>query len=379
MDNTVRADVSVYPLLNCGLLRMTGVVETPQPVDRVDVKANGAVVGTASLGARGDDGRQCFYVDQFIAGQPSRTTIGVVAHAGDRQHIIVSLEEAVGPIPELAETIIDPLSALDGNPGVPLRIGEPLEAPDRSEIPDAPKFAIGNKFDHQSKRKARFARARGDISSGTRVLDVGCGLGVFAVAVGELLDPRHGGFYWGFDVRENHIDWARENLSARYPHARFFTADLHFGLTKQANLPARLYRFPFPDESFDFVVVNSVFTHMLPADVTAYLGEIARVLRPGGVCQITYFLLDDERRDAIRSGRVTLPRQRFAHDYGAFSSSRLVRRVEGAIAYDRARCEAMYREAGLVIEEIVPGAWSSGEPLRDAPSQDFVFASKPLQ
>lgn len=373
------ADAKVYPLLTCGLLRMTGCVETSLPVERIDVTANGAVVGSASLGLRGDDGRQCFYFDGFVARPAPRATIEAVAHAGGRRHVIVRHEDAIGAVPQLAGTIIDPLSALDGEPGVPLRLGEPLIAPDRNEIPDVPKLAVGNGFQRQSKRKAQIAKARGDITSGSRVLDVGCGLGIFAAAVGDLLDPRQGGLYWGFDIRENHVDWARRNLSARYPHVRFFTADLHFGLTEQVNLPARLYRFPFPDESFDFVVLNSVFTHMLPADVAAYLHEIARVLRPGGVCQITYFLMDEERREAVRAGRVILPRQRFAYDYGAFSSSRLVRRVEAAIAYDRAQCEERYRDAGLVVEEIVAGAWFRPETTEDAPSQDYVFARKPAR
>jgi SAM-dependent methyltransferase len=56
------------------------------------------------------------------------------------------------------------------------------------------------------------------------------------------------------------------------------------------------YRFPFPDDSFDFVMLGSVFTHMLPDGVRNYLSEIRQVLAPGGRCMISYFFLNDETR-----------------------------------------------------------------------------------
>lgn len=41
-------------------------------------------------------------------------------------------------------------------------------------------------------------------------------------------------------------------------------------------------RIPFPDASFDFVVSNQVFEHVSPSLLPQTLGEIARVLKPGG-------------------------------------------------------------------------------------------------
>ncbi len=43
-----------------------------------------------------------------------------------------------------------------------------------------------------------------------------------------------------------------------------------------------------------FVLLTSVFTHMLPQDMDNYLSEVARVLKPDGRCLITYFLLNPE-------------------------------------------------------------------------------------
>ncbi len=55
---------------------------------------------------------------------------------------------------------------------------------------------------------------------------------------------------------------------------------------------AALYRFPFGDESFDVIFLVSVFTHMRTADVRNYVREIARMLKPGGACMLTAFLMD---------------------------------------------------------------------------------------
>lgn len=51
------------------------------------------------------------------------------------------------------------------------------------------------------------------------------------------------------------------------------------------------------------VFLTSVFTHMFPPDVEHYLDEISRVLKPGGRCLCTYFLLNDESLAHIAEGK----------------------------------------------------------------------------
>lgn len=67
-------------------------------------------------------------------------------------------------------------------------------------------------------------------------------------------------------------------------------------------VPAAEYLFPYADDTFDLAVLTSVFTHMRAAEVRHYLDEVARVLRSGGRCLITFFLLSDESRPAIGAG-----------------------------------------------------------------------------
>ena len=70
-------------------------------------------------------------------------------------------------------------------------------------------------------------------------------------------------------------------LLARYAtptQFRFQQIDVSTELyNKEGRYQASEYRFPFPDDSFDFVMLGSVFTHMLPEDVANYpLGDSSR-------------------------------------------------------------------------------------------------------
>ena len=61
--------------------------------------------------------------------------------------------------------------------------------------------------------------------------------------------------------------------------------------------------FPYPDASFDVVFLTSVFTHMFPPDVKHYLDEISRVLKPGGRCLSSYFLMNEESLALSAAGK----------------------------------------------------------------------------
>lgn len=93
---------------------------------------------------------------------------------------------------------------------------------------------------------------------GDSLLDVGCSTGVLTDAyVRAGLDAT------GVDVVAEFVEIARQ----RYPSARF---------EHQA-----AESLDFPDDSFDFVTVLEVLEHVQDWRMT--LGEVARVLRPGGV------------------------------------------------------------------------------------------------
>jgi ubiquinone/menaquinone biosynthesis C-methylase UbiE len=105
---------------------------------------------------------------------------------------------------------------------------------------------------------------------GARVLDVGCGRGQLSI----LLAVRHGLRVTGIDVDPEEI--ARAKASARSAAAD--------GATREAAEPAFVVadaaHMPFEDGSFDFV--TSTFSMHHWSDPVAGLGEVRRVLGPGG-------------------------------------------------------------------------------------------------
>lgn len=203
-----------------------------------------------------------------------------------------------------------------------------------------------------------------------RVLEVGCGGGRVAIALADYLAAS--GSYDGFDIDRETIQWCEERITSRFPNFRFRWADLysaHYNPT--ATVKAEEYRFPYPDASFDVCFLASVFTHMLPRDVAHYLHEIARVLRPGGRCLMSLFLLNAETRELLRQGRCRRP---FPHDRGVY---RLEREdiPEAAVAYDEGYLRQMVEAAGLAIPTpIVYAPWCGRHGAPPGPGQDLLVA-----
>src|SRR5262245_6121091 len=138
-----------------------------------------------------------------------------------------------------------------------------------------------------------------------RVLDVGCGPGRMAIPLMDYLNESAS--YRGFDVDKAAVDWCRRNITPRRPNFKFQWADLRntFYHSKGARDASR-YRFPYDDNSFDFAIAASVFTHVLPATAENYLREIRRTLRPGGRALMTFFLVDREVTVLVRERKSTL-------------------------------------------------------------------------
>ena len=124
----------------------------------------------------------------------------------------------------------------------------------------------------------RIFRIYAGLKPAHRVLDVGCGCGRVAWHLTQFLKL---GSYDGFDVVPDLVRWCRDNITPRYPGFRFEHVDVanaHYH--ERGAILARQFRFPYPDDSFDRVLLASVFTHMLKADFQNYSTEIARTLRP---------------------------------------------------------------------------------------------------
>jgi SAM-dependent methyltransferase len=202
-----------------------------------------------------------------------------------------------------------------------------------------------------------------------RLLDVGSGIGNLAVA---LLDYSRGG-YDGLEIHAEAVRWCQSAITPRAPSFRFHHADV----VNQAYNPdgreqPSTYRFTFADASFDFVFLGSVFTHLFPDAVANYLREVARVLTPGGTCVASYFLLNEERRAAVKEGRSFL-------SFTVADESRLFllhdpAMPEAAVALDETFVRKAHESASLDIVDLRRGNWWNG----GADDQDVITARRTL-
>jgi SAM-dependent methyltransferase len=207
------------------------------------------------------------------------------------------------------------------------------------------------------------------------VLDLGCGCGGLAAPLTKYLAASS--TYEGFDIGASLIEWCRKNITPKYPNFHFLLADVfNRAYNRHGKYRASEYKFPYSGESFDFAFANSLFTHMLPEDMENYLSETARVLKSGGRCLITFFLLNEESLESIKAGRGFLD---FKYDFGKYRTIN-PNIPEDAICYDEAFVLGLYAKHGLAIKKPIHyGSWSwwaSAHFLPPFPAQDVIVAFK---
>ena len=232
-------------------------------------------------------------------------------------------------------------------------------------------FVGDGDFDAVGREFFRYFTELGGLQPHHRVLDVGCGIGRMTRPLAEYLDRRGG--YEGFDIVRVGIDWCRKNITPLRPNFRFRTADVYNpGYNPSGAFDAGEYLFPYKSNSFDFVFLTSVFTHMLPAGVENYLREIARVMKVGGTCLITYFLQNDETRALGAAGKgMFIFKYRRA---GYWIASPEVADEE-AVCYDEDYVLGLYERCGLQLEKpIHRGCWCGR--AEHVSFQDMVVARK---
>lgn len=103
-------------------------------------------------------------------------------------------------------------------------------------------------------------------TDGQTILDCGCGRGFYLKMLRHLGNAR----LFGIDLELPYLRKARRN-----------TAHLPAVLVSNASI----YHLPYPDETFDAVILSEILEHV-DRDVDA-LREVRRVLKPGGLALIT--------------------------------------------------------------------------------------------
>lgn len=216
----------------------------------------------------------------------------------------------------------------------------------------------------------------GGLQPDENVLDAGCGVGRIAAPLSGYLSEK--GSYEGFDVTREGIAWCQQNITSRYPNFRFQVADIyHPRYSGKGTQKTHEYRFPYADESFNVVFLASVFTHFLPREMEHYLSEISRVLKKGGRCVISYFLLNEASVNRIEAGELNPERLSFSHDCGKYRLQNK-RIPEAAVAHDERVVRRLYEKYGLDIAEPVHyGAWAGRVgSVGVRHNQDIILATK---
>ncbi len=119
------------------------------------------------------------------------------------------------------------------------------------------------------------------VEAGHRVLDLGCGTATLTLLV-ERLHPR--ARVHGLDGDPEVLATARRKLAAAH--------------SRVSLVQAFASPLPFADRSFDRVVSSLVLHHLTREEKLGALGEVLRVLRPGGSLHVVDF-----GRPASRLGR----------------------------------------------------------------------------
>ncbi len=182
------------------------------------------------------------------------------------------------------------------------------------------------------------------LRAGERLLDIGCGSGRLA----RGLDGWFGEGYVGVDVNAELVEYCRK----AFPAFRFEHIDLASDLyNPESETPAEAVVLDFPDASFDCITLFSVVTHITTPVTRAYLGEIERLLAPGGSGVFTCFLIDDDVRDDPATGGA------FCHSTAPGCYHRNPDVVSEAIAYEDELMRELIAEAGLRVAYRESGSW----------------------
>jgi ubiquinone/menaquinone biosynthesis C-methylase UbiE len=228
----------------------------------------------------------------------------------------------------------------------------------------------GGDFRQVGEELFQFFAECGQLKPESRILDVGCGCGRVAVPFMDFLSPAGG--FWGFDIVRENIEWCQQNITTTRPNFHFILCDVYNKLYNPSGKSKAVdYRFPYENNFFDFVLLTSVFTHMLTADMRNYLGEISRVMKPDGRCVITFFVLNEDSTNLIKQGLSTLTFP-FPEADCRISKQEY---PEAAVAFDEAYIRQCFAEYGLKITEPIRfGNWCGR--TKAFRYQDFIIAQK---
>jgi ubiquinone/menaquinone biosynthesis C-methylase UbiE len=243
---------------------------------------------------------------------------------------------------------------------------------------EAQNAAILDQFGKQARAYARLARSRSDssfirliealrLSSTDRVLDVGCGTGLFSLSLA------------GRAAQVTGIDLTPQMLE----QARALQAELNIGNIQWQQ--ADILPLPFADGSFSTVVTKATFHHLI--DPAAVLAQMIRVCAPGGRISVTDMTPDPARSEAfdaveklrdpshvrvLSAEQLRSMGQQAALQESAFWQTPSVVPLEAVLATSFPEPGAMARVRELYREDLASGEDRLGMSLREENGEILV-------
>lgn len=158
------------------------------------------------------------------------------------------------------------------------------------------------------------------LTPGMSLLDCGCGPGTITLGLAKQVAP---GNVVGLDLDSSRVEAAQRRAGeAEAANVRFETGNV--------------LDLPFADESFDAVFCNMLLMHL--PDSQAALGEMVRVLRPGGICALS---------ETDHHGQICAPSDSDYDDFQEFYE--YAQAARGADYYIGERLKGMVIEAGCSV------------------------------
>ena len=153
---------------------------------------------------------------------------------------------------------------------------------------ESPEWFLDSGRAHSQVIRDTLARHNLKIEHFTSILDFGCGVGRIMRHLSSTPGPQ----WHGTDYNPQLVEWCRDHLK--------------FSQFKVNTLSDKL---AYADESFDFIYAYSVFTHLNERLQFFWMGELSRVLKPGGYIYFTthgeYFVqgMKPDERELFEKGR----------------------------------------------------------------------------
>jgi SAM-dependent methyltransferase len=180
------------------------------------------------------------------------------------------------------------------------------------------------------------------LTPNSRLLDWGCGAG--RLAVGILESWGNIARYDGVDVQKRLIEWAGMHIAT--PNIRFTHVDIANARYNRSG--SSKLRIPGDSHDYDALYGYSVLSHMGSTELHAYLGEIRRLVKPGGFAWVTAFVEDNVPNEVVNP-----------QGYGPLEWAGALH----CVRYDRTYFESAVAAAALTIDSFEHGDETDGQSL----------------